>query len=99
MKVSAVLRDTEGGYVHWCPGCDRTHVLPTGLPYTMTWEFDGNLEQPTFRPSFKNTWPSPKGDRVCHYNLVAGQLQFCDDSTHALSGQTVPLPALPPDDE
>jgi hypothetical protein len=85
------------------------HNLPDG------WTFDGNLEMPTFRPSFKHTgvqrvfvngewsgeWKRDSGGNtipsVCHYNLVAGRLQFCGDSTHALSGNTVPLPVLPPE--
>lgn len=31
----------------------------------------------------------------CHYILTDGMLYFCPDSSHALSGQTVPLPPLP----
>ncbi|HEV3492443.1 MAG TPA: DUF6527 family protein [Reyranella sp.] len=34
-------------------------------------------------------------DRCCHYFLKEGQLQFLGDCTHALKGQTVPLPELP----
>lgn len=32
---------------------------------------------------------------ICHYFIRAGQIEFCGDSTHALTGKTVPLPALP----
>jgi hypothetical protein len=32
----------------------------------------------------------------CHYVLTAGKLHFQPDCTHALRGQTVALPALPP---
>lgn len=46
MQVSAKLRRAEGGYLHWCPGCGEMHLLPDG------WTFDGNLEAPTFSPSF-----------------------------------------------
>lgn len=86
-QVSAVLRRAERGFWHWCPGCKFMHPLPDG------WTFDGNLDAPTFTPSFKHTWP-PTG-KICHYFLTAGQLQFCTDSTHALAGQTVALPVLP----
>lgn len=34
-------------------------------------------------------------DGCCHYFLHAGQLQFLPDCTHALAGQTIPLPDLP----
>lgn len=86
-QVSRVLRRSEGRYFHWCPGCEEMHPLPD------RWTFDGNLEAPTFSPSFKHTLGGDGG--VCHYVLTAGQLHFCDDCTHKLAGQTVPLPALP----
>lgn len=106
-QVTSKLRRGEGRYFHWCPACEEMHQLPDG------WTFDGNLEAPTFSPSFKHSgmkkvtvngeWTgewvrdasgNPVPD-VCHYILTAGQLQFCGDSTHALAGQTVPLPDLP----
>lgn len=84
------------------------HQLPD------TWTFDGNLESPSFTPSFKHTgkqtvkvngrwtgeWVRDKDgnaiDNCCHYILTAGVLNFCGDCTHALVGQAVPLPPLPP---
>src|ERR1700757_3739600 len=48
-QVSTKLRRITGGYAHWCPACKETHRLPDG------WSFDGNLESPTFSPSFKHT--------------------------------------------
>jgi hypothetical protein len=47
-QVSSVLRRVAGGYAHWCPGCEEMHTLPN------SWTFDGNLECPTFSPSFKH---------------------------------------------
>jgi hypothetical protein len=47
-QVSKKLRKDEAGYDHWCPGCQEMHHLPE------SWNFDGNLESPTFRPSFKH---------------------------------------------
>lgn len=106
-QVSAKLRRGAAGYFHWCPGCEELHQLPD------RWRFDGNLEGPTFHPSFKHSgmqtekvdgvWTGAwvrdaEGEPVpfvCHYNLLGGKLMFCDDSTHALRGQTVPLPDLP----
>lgn len=35
-------------------------------------------------------------DFCCHYILTAGVLNYCGDSTHAMKGQSVPLPDLPP---
>jgi len=42
------MRRIAGGYSHWCPACDEMHPLPD------SWTFDGNLEKPTFAPSFKH---------------------------------------------
>jgi Family of unknown function (DUF6527) len=47
-QVSSVLRRDECGYDHWCPGCQEMHHLPDG------WKFNGNLQQPSFTPSFKH---------------------------------------------
>jgi len=104
-RVSAVLRRIDGGYAHWCPGCEGMHVISTEAPYTVHWGFDGNVELPTFTPSVKITYNGADAGQMrddhrappacCHYFVRAGQLEFCGDSTHALAGRTVPLPPLP----
>lgn len=48
-QVSAKLRRVDGSYSHWCPACGEMHKLPDG------WAFDGNLDQPTFTPSFRHS--------------------------------------------
>jgi hypothetical protein len=47
-QVSSTLRRIDGGFAHFCPGCHEMHKLPD------IWTFDGNLEKPTFTPSFKH---------------------------------------------
>jgi hypothetical protein len=47
-QVSSKLRRAEDGYLHWCPACEEMHILPD------SWAFDGNLEIPTFEPSFRH---------------------------------------------
>lgn len=99
-QVSRVLRRSTTGYLHWCPACEEMHQLPDA-----GWTFDGNLERPTFRPSFKHESRDPKlqgldspwkhSPHVCHYNLVGGVLMFVGDCTHAYAGKSVPLPDLP----
>lgn len=32
---------------------------------------------------------------ICHYFIRGGKIEFCGDSTHNLSGQTVDLPDIP----
>lgn len=93
-QVSRVLRRGVGCYFHWCPACLELHPLPDG------WEFDGNLESPTFKPSFKHTWNGHRTglgevNEVCHYVLTSGVLHFCGDCTHKLAGISEPLPELP----
>lgn len=85
-KVSPYLRRGEGRYFHWCPGCEMMHPLPD------TWTFNGNVDKPTFSPSFKQT--IGQGE-ICHYILIDGVLNYCNDCWHPLSGKSIPLPELP----
>lgn len=112
-KVSPYLRNVEGGFSHWCPGCEEMHFIAVGRQSGPNWSFDGNVDRPTFNPSVRITgkltekvdgkwtgkWIRDADGRLvdmcCHYFLHGGQLQYCGDSTHALAGQTVPLPELP----
>lgn len=38
-------------YLVWCPGCKSAHRFTTQNPDGPTWDFDGNMERPTFSPS------------------------------------------------
>lgn len=78
------------GYRHWCPGCAMNHVIytiPTAQPNGHTWQFDGNMDAPTFTPSINIVGQ-------CHYFLRAGRIEYCGDSKHSLAGKTVDLPDL-----
>lgn len=100
-QISTKLRRGHASYFHWCPGCEEMHPLPD------RWTFDGNLEAPSFTPSFKHTltrFDSYTSEGIglggrrevsCHYVLTAGKLHFCDDSHHVLKGQVIDLPELP----
>ena len=106
-QVSKFLRKSATGYIHYCGACNEAHHFITEPGWKARWDFDGNVDQPTFAPSMKITWgrfadpdyqpepgePDPSG--ICHYFLKGGHIQYCGDSTHGLSGQTVPLPELP----
>jgi len=73
---------------HWCPGCKSIHRINVNAPNKYSnarWTWDGNVDAPTFSPSINIVGH-------CHYFIRAGQIQFCQDSTHALAGKTVPLP-------
>lgn len=83
-----------------CPGCDGPHVLPIEREQSPKWTFNGSLERPTLTPSILVTYNGADADTpdgcpaVCHSFVTDGRIQFLDDSTHALKGQTVELPEL-----
>ena len=70
------------------------------------WTWNGSASRPTFMPSVLVTYNGPdagqdRGDgrrappAVCHSFVVNGLMQMLSDSTHALAGQTVPIPPWP----
>lgn len=58
-------------------------LSPAGQAAADAWFAAGN---PSPRPEFEIM------DTVCHSFVVDGQMQFLGDCTHALAGQTVPIP-------
>ena len=105
--------NADGGRVHfWCPGCDEVHGITVG---TWTWNGDlehptfspsvlirGNQwpkdEYPEYhKPAHRSV--APGDDTVCHSFVTDGRIQFLDDCTHALAGQTVDLPPWPSGNE
>lgn len=106
-QISPVLRTTDRGLMHWCPGCEAAHVIYTilGANNGPIWMFDSNVTKPTFSPSVRHRWgrffdpnfkeESPDESGQCHYFIRAGNIEFCGDCTHGLAGQTVALPELP----
>lgn len=102
MQVSPIMRRGRAQYFHWCPACEEHHPLPD------SWTFNGDVVKPTFSPSFKQTFTHWTGgidektglgrgerqERVCHYIITAGVIQFCADSWHVRS-DIVAMPNLP----
>ncbi len=89
--LSDVLAQDNSCMVHFCPGCGYLHRIDVYEPNPRTkaiWSWDNNTKKPTFAPSINIVG-------VCHYFIRDGQIQYCADSTHALAGQTVPLPPIP----
>lgn len=82
----------------YCPGCKVGHEV------TSAWQFNDDFENPTFSPSILVTWPANpnaiekfkewRTERRCHSFIKEGKIQFLDDCTHPLKGQTVELPEL-----
>lgn len=77
----------------FCPGCQGYHGVRTHGPREQgpVWGWNGSLERPTFTPSIL-VRSGPGMREVCHSFVTDGQIQFLGDCTHALAGQTVPIP-------
>lgn len=96
-QVNAKLRRGTDTYFWYCPACRELHPLPDG------WTFNGNLDKPTFSPSFKHHWncgplvepPKREGLNICHYIVTDGRVAYCGDCTHDMAGQTIEMPDLP----
>lgn len=105
-KLIRVRYTGSGGdrvlHEHWCPGCRMMHQIAVEQPFRngARWTWDGNAAAPTFSPSIHIRLGRSNGgaDRVCHYFIRGGRIEFCGDSTHALSGQAVDLPDIPPEE-
>jgi len=56
-----------------------------------SWEWNGDVENPTLSPSIK-TWVNlPNGDKICHSFIRNGMIEYLSDCTHEYAGQTLPL--------
>jgi Family of unknown function (DUF6527) len=107
MKLSSKLRkwahEDQEGLVYWCQGCESHHQIRTKGP--TAWGWNGDVEKPTFTPSVLVTYKAVpdaeeefkewRTERRCHTFITDGMVQFLGDCTHALAGQTLPLPDLP----
>lgn len=64
----------------FCPACKCGH------PIDDRWKFNGDLKKPTFTPSLL-----VHAQYICHSFIKDGKIQFLNDCTHELAGQTVDL--------
>lgn len=106
-QVSSKLRRSTEGYSWWCPACEEMHPLPDR--WTFDGNLESPTFSPSFRHTGKQTtkvngeWTGEwvrdaNGNAVdwcCHYIVTAGQVAYCGDCTHAMAGQTIPMPPLP----
>jgi len=91
--VTAVARLVTTSYPHgevrsvwtWCPGCDRLHPfrLAPGDERGVFWEWDGNLERPTFSPSLL-VYSSVHLCEGEHDPIVCEDYETCELPNHAL---------------
>jgi hypothetical protein len=87
---------TEYGFAIMCKGCGHKHYIPTDKPNSngAVWKFNGSNDQPTFTPSVNISWGHTAKTFICHFIITNGKIEYCADSTHALSGQTIDLPEV-----
>ena len=91
VKESESWRLGLPNYYFECPGCRCLHGIWTeNFEGDAKWEFNGDLNRPTVSPSIKVT----TRENVCHSFVRDGKIQFLNDCTHHLAGQTVELPEL-----
>lgn len=100
--LSPILRNgADNRLTWWCPGCRHAHSIAHGAGAGPRWGWNGNAVRPTFTPSvlvrYEGTDAGKDGapPAVCHSFVVDGRMQFLSDCTHALAGQTVPIPDWP----
>lgn len=106
--LSPILRSVKWGEGRaasfWCPGCASAHVVNVERPEGEAgpcWGFNGNADAPTFTPSILVTYNGSDAGiddappAICHSFVTDGQIVFLGDCTHALAGQTVPIPVWP----
>ena len=86
---------SKGLYYFFCPACKTWHEIGTDPADEFpVWQFNGNLERPTIRPSVA-VEGSHIGQRTyCHSFVTDGRIQYLDDCTHELRGQTIDLPDI-----
>jgi len=81
--------------IHVCPGCIEEHLIP--MFGKDPWTFNQNFDSPTLSPSVKHTLTRDGKERICHYFIVNGMIEYCSDSDHVLAGMKVDLPEYPQD--
>lgn len=96
------MKDGKGAYyMHWCPGCKHAHTYPVGPVHTTNWNFDGNIDAPSFSPSMLIFMPAHDDrpqESICHYYLTAGVINYQPDCRHDLAGRQGVDPGAIPED-
>ena len=102
------VRLIDNGERLWfkCPGCGENHgirIAGEGVSHPC-WEWNGRFDSPTLSPSvlssgfkFASTTDDTQVPYTCHSFVRDGMIQFLSDCTHALAGQTIPLPDISPE--
>lgn len=79
--MSYFLPCSDGTKSYWCRGCECAHRLDGR--WLVTFDRDG---EPNVSPSVYVRSPT-----VCHALIRHGLIEYLNDSSHELAGQTVPM--------
>lgn len=80
-----------GVLCHWCPACDRQHVLHMGHRDRRNLDWDHNTLRPTFGPDIRQSVDGV----LCHYFISHGRIEYLTDCDHVFAGKVVDLPVFP----
>jgi hypothetical protein len=97
-----MIHEPSGTVYFHCPGCNGSHAVSIRKEAGRGWTYNENPERPTFTPSVLVTYRANpdaseefkewRTERICHSFVTDGRIQFMNDCTHELAGQTVDLP-------
>lgn len=84
--LRSVRNDDKFHFTFYCPGCKCYHGFNT-----TTWKFNNDMEKPTVSPSLLTHYNMGGVDVRCHLFIREGKLQYLNDCTHELKGQTIEM--------
>lgn len=79
----------DGSIMFNCPGCGENHRI--GIPNIGNWKWNGDINKPTITPSIHLRDSTNNYKTICHLFVTDGKIQFLNDSSHSLVGQTVKM--------
>lgn len=110
--MSVLLKLQSNRYGFWCPGCEMVHIVRTKS--NIGWQFNNDIEKPTFHPSILTSGVKPltddeherimKNESVpvrhfyCHSFVENGKIKYLSDSEHNLRDKTIDMEPVVEDD-
>lgn len=85
-------------YLFECPACGCYHGVWTTKrnKSNAVWQFNGDLEKPTVSPSLRIHYHDSKSNKdvLCHFYIKNGNIEYLNDCTHQLKGDTIKIPTI-----
>lgn len=85
------IENSKGRFAFYCPGCSAYHIINTAKGNLPRHTITGPLSKPTVRASVLSKGDTRIGKPHCHSFITRGRIEFLEDCTHNLAGQTVDL--------